>query len=264
MNKKLNESRLQKVVGNESTIRFPLGALEILNSTPAKQTASERLMLFTLIYCLRPLRYLEIGTFKGGSALLVAAAMDAADYPGKIICVDLRPQVDPENWKRIQHRATMVVGDSGKVLPEAHQVAGGPFDFIFIDGDHQEQAVIRDATEAAAVLAPGGYLLFHDSFCSGVKFGVDRFVLHSPGHWMDFGDVTREYTSVVQRDGKEEPFCGFRLVKHQTESLINWFGREFKEVAKLTPGKPVRLARRLARKAHLPKKPAGSRGSASS
>jgi len=66
------------------------------------------------------------------------------------------------------------------------------------------------------------------------------------GEWTDFGGLTREYTSVAQRNGREEPFCGLRLVQHQTESLIDWFGSEFKEVARATVGKPIRLVRRTS------------------
>jgi predicted O-methyltransferase YrrM len=240
---------LHKVIGNEDTIRVPLAALEVLNTVPAKLTASERLLLFTLIYSLRPLRYLEIGTFKGGSALLVAAAMDAADYPGRIACVDIRPQVEPEHWKQLESRASMVIGDANEVLPEAQRKLGGPFDFVLIDGDHRLQAVIRDATKAMAVLSPGGHLLFHDSFCDGVKHGVDEFVRRHPGYWIDFGNITREYTVVPRSDGSEEPFCGFRLLQQQTGSYLARVGGKCRAAAKSVFRKPVRLGRRLLKRA---------------
>jgi predicted O-methyltransferase YrrM len=229
--------QLFKVTGNEDTIRVPTNALEVLNWTPAKLTPSERMLLFTLIYSLRPERYLEIGTLKGGSAMLVAAAMDAADYPGRIVCVDKSPQVSPEIWDRLKSRASMVVGDAKDVLPEAQRIAGAPFDFIFIDGDHREDPVVRDATKAAAVLAPGGYMLFHDSFYGEVARAVDRFVLRKPGSWLDLGNVTREYTVVVQKDGSEEPWCGFRLVKHRPGSSLGRVAARGKAIA--------RAARRL-------------------
>ena len=53
----------------------------MLRDLPIQQTASERL---------------------GGSALVVAAAMDAARYDGRIVCVDPNPNIAPEHWARLE------------------------------------------------------------------------------------------------------------------------------------------------------------------
>src|SRR5688572_15655865 len=74
-----DETQLYEVSG--PTFNPPSSALEVLSWAPAWLTGSERLLLFTLIYSLRPERYLEIGTLQGGSALIVSAAMDAFDSP---------------------------------------------------------------------------------------------------------------------------------------------------------------------------------------
>src|SRR3954465_12436830 len=54
-----------------------LTALNIIEDAPVEMTRGERLMLFSLTFALRPARYLEIGTFRGGSAMIVCAAMEA-------------------------------------------------------------------------------------------------------------------------------------------------------------------------------------------
>jgi predicted O-methyltransferase YrrM len=100
-------------------------------------TSPERLLLFTLIYSLRSERYLEIGD-DPGRPLLVGAAMDASDSHGRIVCIDGATQVDPPHWQKTEHRASMLVTDSGVALPKAREVAGGPFDFFFIDADHSK------------------------------------------------------------------------------------------------------------------------------
>jgi predicted O-methyltransferase YrrM len=233
---------LQRVVGNKDNIRVPLGALEVLNWAPAQLTSSERLMLFTLIYSLRPQRYLEIGTFEGGSALIVAAAMDAASIPGTMACVDIRPKVDPKNWDLIKHRASMVLGDAAQVLPEAQKVAGGPFDFVFIDGDHKEASVVRDATKVLRVLAPQGYVLFHDGFNPGVKRGVETVLEMDRSSWIDYGTITREYTE-ANHDGRLEPFCGFRFIQHRSGDLLGRMIWKCEPAARAT----VTLTQRLAR-----------------
>ncbi len=37
------------------------------------------------------------------------------------------------------------------------------FDFIFIDGDHEYAAVRKDFEDWLTLIAPGGYISFHDS-----------------------------------------------------------------------------------------------------
>ena len=102
-------------------------------------------MLFTLIHCLRPRRYLEVGVLHGGSALIVAKAMDAVQSDGKLILVDFNPQIEESNWRQMEHRSALVKGRSPQILSEACRAAGGPFDFVFVDGDHEATGVMRDA-----------------------------------------------------------------------------------------------------------------------
>lgn len=235
---------LQKVVGNKDSIRVPLGALEVLNWAPAQLTASERLMLFTLIYSLRPQRYLEIGTFEGGSALIVGAAMDAANLESSITCVDIKPKVAPENWKRIEHRAKMVTGDAAVVLPEARRVAGGLFDFAFIDGDHQEGSVVRDALRVLRELAPRGYVLFHDGHNPGVARAIGRVLGLDRSSWVDYGTITREFTE-VNRNGEEMRYCGFWLVQRQPGTFWGHVGRRCKTAVGYGRSVAKRVVRRL-------------------
>ena len=62
-----------------------LSSADVLSWAPAQLTRADRLLLYTLVFTLRPLRYLEVGTLRGGSALIAAAAMDALQTPGRII-----------------------------------------------------------------------------------------------------------------------------------------------------------------------------------
>ncbi len=200
-----------------------LGPMEVLSWAPALLTSSERLLLYTLIYSLKPSRYLEIGTFKGGSALIVASAMDASTPEGRMVCIDIAPQVDPQHWQAIQHRASMIVGNSREVLPKARDIAGGPFDFIFVDADHSESSVFRDANEVLPFLAKGGYLLFHDSYNQGVARATEKFALQHLGRVLDFGQMTREVCIESDPERGLNFFCGFRLMqlKPPEEGLLS-------------------------------------------
>lgn len=51
------------------------------------------------------------------------------------------------------------------------------FDFIYVDGDHSEEAVFQDARKSLKLCKPGGYILFDDyEWREETKRGIDRFL----------------------------------------------------------------------------------------
>jgi predicted O-methyltransferase YrrM len=192
---------------------FDTSAIEVIRTAPVWMTRAERLLLFTLAFTLRPARYLEIGTLHGGSALIVCTAMDASGAAGKIVCLDPRPQVAPETWARLQHRAALVTGLSPDALPQAMQAAGGRFDLILIDGDHTRAGVARDANAVLDVAAKGCHVLFHDCFNPEVEAGIDAFARKHASRLVDAGPMTREITTQAHASGATEPWGGLRLIE---------------------------------------------------
>jgi predicted O-methyltransferase YrrM len=176
-----------------------LSLFQVLNDTPAWLTASERLLLFTLIYSLRPSRYLEIGVLYGGASLIVSKAMDAAGYDGRLTLIDPEPQIDPVHWDQMSGRSVLLEGRSPGAIPEARRAAGGPFDFVFIDAGHSTEAVTRDAEGVLPHVQDGAYLLFHDSYRAEIAEAIDRFTRIHLGSIVDFGTLTREFHSPEHR-----------------------------------------------------------------
>lgn len=183
----------------------------LIAAAPVWMTPAERWLLFTLAFTLRPERYLEIGTLHGGSALLVAAAMDNVGSDGRLVCLDPEPKIAPEHWARLQHRAKLLRGLSPHALPEARSLAGGLFDLILIDGDHTGAGVLRDATGVLTVAAPGAYLLFHDCFNPDVASGIDAFMRDNQARVRDLGPLTREITHEADQAGGQAVWGGLRL-----------------------------------------------------
>ena len=69
------------------------------------------------------------------------------------------------------------IGDSK--LEEACNFArnNGPYNIIFIDGDHSYEGVWSDYHNYRHMLAPNGLVVFHDTVvCKGVKKLVDELV----------------------------------------------------------------------------------------
>jgi len=187
--------------------------LDVIHWTPAWMTPAERLLLYTLVFSLRPKRYLEIGTLNGGSALIVSAAMDAVHTDGRLVCVDPKPQIDPDHWKQLERRATLLKGFSPDILPRAYETVGGLFDFVFIDGDHSYTGVKRDASGVLPFVTEGAYLLFHDSFSPDVARAINSFVAQHRAQVSDFGTLTREFTTSSQHQESPSRWGGLRLVQ---------------------------------------------------
>jgi glycosyltransferase involved in cell wall biosynthesis/predicted O-methyltransferase YrrM len=189
---------------------FNQQTLEAISSAPAWMTLSERLMLFSLVLSLRPNVYLEIGSYQGGSAQIVCAAMDAAHSHGKIVCVDPQPQISSETLHQIEHRAVIIEGYSPDILPQARQAAQADFDFALIDGDHSYPAALIDGEAVLQYCNQGAYLLFHDCFNPDVQRAIDELVSKHSTFLVDLGPVTREYTL---QDGHNIRWGGLRLLR---------------------------------------------------
>jgi predicted O-methyltransferase YrrM len=190
-----------------------LADLDVVKWAPVWMCRAERLLLYTLTFCLRPKRYLEIGTLKGGSALLVNAALNSLQAEGRLVCVDPKPQIDPEHWKLLEPRTTLLTGYSPAVLPRARDAAGGLFDFILIDGDHTYQGALRDGRGVLPFAADGAYILFHDSFFPEVARAIDEVARQQANEIVDFGTLTREVTVQADSMGRAVEWGGLRLLQ---------------------------------------------------
>lgn len=173
--------------------RFP-----VVHGTQSWMTMPERVLLYAVVAGLKPQHTLEIGTFLGGSALIIAAALDDVDA-GDLWCVDPEPRVEEADWARIAHRATMVAAPSPQALTDARAQAGGPFDFALIDGDHSLEGVRRDIAGTLPVLADEAHVLFHDALYHEVRDGIDEALAAHPGELHDAGMLST-HASVDEND----------------------------------------------------------------
>jgi SAM-dependent methyltransferase/predicted O-methyltransferase YrrM len=186
----------------------------VVYTTPAHMTAPERVLVYSLILGLRPARCLEIGTHKGGSALIIGAALDDLGG-GTLVCVDPQPVVAPEHWAQIAHRATMIAGASPDILPQTVAAAGGPFDFALIDGDHEFPGVVRDIEGVLDVLAPTAYLLFHDANYYEVARAIDEMLCRHADRLVDCGMLSVQQTPEDRFvNGHRVVWGGLRLLRY--------------------------------------------------
>lgn len=93
----------------------------------------------------------------------LAAAIGAAKY----LEIGTRTTADNFDGIRVLDKTGVdPKGDGAKVLrmtsDEFFSDERGPFDLVFIDGDHREEQVRRDVKHALKCLAPGGIVVMHD------------------------------------------------------------------------------------------------------
>jgi predicted O-methyltransferase YrrM len=125
----------------------------------------------------------EIGIAEGGSAWHLRRALAPN---GTITLIDTYPTVLGMNMSRVIARRLVDSVDRGRVewlRMRSDEAARGwtrPIDFLFIDGDHDYEAVRRDFEEWSPHVTSDGTLAFHDALTDAAwmdeSFGSARFV----------------------------------------------------------------------------------------
>ncbi len=157
-----------------------------------------------LVEELRPQRIIEVGTWKGGSALTLAGHFERLGLDAEIVCVDTwlgalemwQNLDDPTRHGSLNLRhgyPTLYYTFLANVARAGHQARITPFpvpsitaaqwcaihgvksDLIYIDGSHEEEDVYADLVAWWDLVRPGGVLFGDDWSWDGVRLAVERF-----------------------------------------------------------------------------------------
>ena len=122
----------------------------------------------------KPCMFLEIGSFEGMSTIWMLENI-LTEERSQIFCIDAWAEwtgdafvrfVSNINKTGFRNKVHIVKGDSSeelRVFPNHY------FDFIYVDGNHDEKAVIKDAIGSFRVLKRGGIIAF-DDYLLGVRY----------------------------------------------------------------------------------------------
>jgi len=157
-----------------------------------------------LISQVKPRLIIEVGTWKGASALEMAAVTRDLNLTTQIVCIDTwlgalefwADQSDPARYLSLQlqngyptvyyqflanvcHRGFQ---DRIVPFPQTASIAalwfryyGLAADLIYLDASHEEEDVYRDLCDYWAVVATNGVLFGDDYSWDGVRLAVERF-----------------------------------------------------------------------------------------
>ena len=159
-----------------------------LDHAVISMTVRQAAYLFGLVRGMDAHRVIEIGRYKGGSTLVIAAAMRgrgcfwSIDLAGDTTRLErgrsARPVDDQlaDLCRRLGLTVTLLVGDS-RVL----EVETGEVDLVLIDGDHSYEGARNDFTRFGRRVRVGGAVLFDDAFDHPVfrtthRSGVPRLI----------------------------------------------------------------------------------------
>ena len=130
------------------------------------QVLSEITALAKEVEALKPKIILEIGTARGGTALIWAhlaekklITCDLLDKKGFADLVRAFPPADSDC------QVSVMIGDSHStdfLARVRKELDGELVDFLFIDGDHTEIGVRQDYELYSPLVRPGGLIAFHD------------------------------------------------------------------------------------------------------
>ena len=125
------------------------------------QVESELAQMVALYRERKPARVLEIGSWDGGT--LRVWLTEAAPY-ARVAALDMNHRNSDayEEWRRDDVELVCYTGDSLTDEARAWILDNGPYDWMFVDGDHGYAAVKSDTDACVAAAAPGAVVLLHD------------------------------------------------------------------------------------------------------
>jgi hypothetical protein len=170
--------------------------VELFAAVPSQSTDNDRRSLLACQLATRSLRdgysYLEIGSYLGGS--IQPHLIDSAC--ARICSIDKRPPVQPDSrgvsWKYPQNTtermlAALRQAGSGQHLPKLTCIEGdvreidlarieSPVDLCLVDGEHTDEALVRDFEFCLSAIDGEGAIVCHDAqiVYMGLSYELER------------------------------------------------------------------------------------------
>lgn len=173
---------------------------DIINSVEGFLSGREEGFLYNMAKDCKEGVIVEIGSWKGKSTVCLGMGSKAGSR-ARVYTID--PHRDTSTQKlygitssyaefknNIQAAGVNdVVSAIIKTSKEAAQIFNEPIEFLFIDGDHDYEAVKLDFQLWYPKVIYGGFIAFHDCDFSGPRKVIEKYILSDPSHFKDIGIV---------------------------------------------------------------------------
>lgn len=137
----------------------------------------------TLLESLSPCRSsMEIGVLVGEFSLEIVRALE----PDRHVMIDVDTEIiDRSLFSDLNVEIEIVQGKSSEILPN---YLGNNFDFVYIDGAHDEKSVTIDLENAQRLLSPDGIIMLNDYCLWSPNQAVEYGVLHAVNGFLNQTD----------------------------------------------------------------------------
>lgn len=186
------------------------------------QKASEISALLEIVHQLRPRKVLEIGAASGGTLFLFARA-SAPD--ATLVSIDLPESAGGyHRWRERLYRSFKATGQRIHLVradshsQECRRLADelaepGGFDFLFIDGDHSYEGVVKDFEYFRPLVRPGGIVGFHDIVMDyKTRYGIESPV-STGGVPLFWEELRNQYPVLEIIENPEQDGFGIGVIK---------------------------------------------------
>jgi cephalosporin hydroxylase len=137
---------------------------------PAQQAPTDNWEMQELISEIRPDYIVETGTLYGGTTLFYADVLSQVNPQGKVITIDIAPNVEEASkaalWKQY---VEVIVGSSvdPKVTDHVIQETQDKKVLVTLDSLHTRDHVLKEMEIYSNLITPGGYLVVQDTNING-------------------------------------------------------------------------------------------------
>lgn len=168
---------LKKIINKEAVRRFNIVFYDSSvweDSTwlgvQCAQNPCDSWVMQEMISEIKPDFIVETGTFKGGSTLFYATVLEKVNKNGKVITVDIEPDIEKaEKFNSFKERVEVIIGDS--VSPEVTGLIGekvkGRTTLVTLDSLHTKEHVLKELQRYAPFVSIGSYIVVQDTNING-------------------------------------------------------------------------------------------------
>jgi cephalosporin hydroxylase len=123
------------------------------------------------LFEVKPALLIEVGTHKGGSALMYAQLLDLIGA-GTVLTVDIINIHELKHPRVTFHHGSSIAPETIEAVAKAVDEASGPV-MVILDGNHDRDHVAQELELYSSFVTPGSYLLSQDGVIDRVGFFRD-------------------------------------------------------------------------------------------